>query len=52
MVRKKAKENNIWLLQKTRVLLRFLSNFLDLNNSGHRVYTKQLDNSALLAMSE
>ena len=30
----------IWLLQKTRVLPRFLKNFFDINNSRRRVYTK------------
>ena len=30
------------ILQKTRVLPRFLKNFLDINNSGHGVYTKTI----------
>ena len=37
----KKQRKTIWLLQKTRVLLR-LKNFLDINNSGHRVYTKTI----------
>jgi hypothetical protein len=44
----KKQRKTIWLLQETRVLLRFLKNILDINNSGHRVYTKTITQLGLL----